>query len=66
MRGTFITRLFEENINPITIMQLSGHTSLRMLERYAQPGLNLVVDIRGRQVKAEVVELPFYRRTRRS
>ena len=44
-------------------------TSIAMgyvLERYAQPGLNLVVDIRGRQVKAEVVELPFYKRTRRS
>ncbi len=37
-RGTFITRLFEEGLNEITIKQLSGHSTTRMLERYARPG----------------------------
>ena len=48
MRGTFITRLFEEGMNPITIMQLSGHSTLRMLERYARPG----EDIRRDAIKS--------------
>lgn len=30
--------VFEEGMNPMTIMQLSGHSTLRMLERYARPG----------------------------
>jgi integrase len=37
-RGTFITRLVEEGESLITIKQLSGHTTTRMLERYARPG----------------------------
>lgn len=41
MRGTFITRLFEEGLNEMTIKQLSGHSTTKMLERYARPGEDL-------------------------
>ena len=44
-------------------------TSIAMgyvLSRYATLGQSLDVDIRGRSAAAEVVELPFYTRTRRS
>jgi integrase len=37
-RGTFCTRLVEAGQSIITIKQLSGHTTTRMLERYAKPG----------------------------
>ena len=38
LRGTFITRLVEEGKNLVQIKQLSGHSTTRMLERYARPG----------------------------
>lgn len=61
LRGTFITRLFEEGMNAKTIMDLSGHSSLRMLERYARPGAELrreaVAALDRRRERKNVVDL---------
>ncbi len=38
LRHTFATRLIEEGESPVVVKELLGHSSLRMLERYAHPG----------------------------
>ena len=59
LRHSFCTRLIEEGKNPITIKQLSGHSTLRMLERYTHPGEDSRRDAinaldRRRQVRKQV------------
>ena len=37
LRHTAISRMMDANIDPRTIMEISGHSSLAMLERYTHP-----------------------------
>ena len=37
LRRTAISRMMDANIDPRTIMEISGHSSLAMLERYTHP-----------------------------
>ena len=37
LRHTAISRMMDANIDPRTIMEISGHSSLTMLERYTHP-----------------------------
>jgi integrase len=37
-RHTFLTRLGESGVDVFTIMKIAGHSSLKMSERYVNPG----------------------------
>ena len=40
----------------------SGKNLGGLARRLAEPGTTIAIDVRGRRVPAEIVELPFYKR----
>ena len=62
MRGTFATRPIQKGVNLITVRQLTGHSTVRMLEVYAKPGEDIRRDAinsldKRRDPSSKVVEI---------
>jgi integrase len=63
LRHTFATRLRESDVHQFDIMQLMGHRSVAMSERYAHPSSqNLSRAVKDMGARAVVIEFPRVRR----